>query len=480
MNTNDHYSLLRKKLEEFDDTELESFILDNFPDIHRRIGRGMLTDEKINLLLSQCRRRANDEAKLKTLLAMSEEIKGETLNSKSYLRLFLRCTNDGNIEVTGLDVPGGGTPVGKTPLPFSGDELAAISKALDTGEYNPTRFKPEYTLALENLGLLRNGSLVPQFLKIVGSALYHALFPPQIHTELINALREKLPVVCELVFKPEDVNLAQFPWELIHDGDFHLTLISNGIELIRSVALADPPNQLHIPKPLHMLIISPRPENDLRLPSDLETDAIQNSLADRQNSGDLIMNKLSPPTWDALSENLIPQLYSLIHFDGHGAYSRVCKNCKTPHYPGIKECSECHMNMEQEIPIGRLHFEDHFRQRDMVDADELKTLLARNSIRVVILSACSSAVVKGDSMFNGIAPALMQAGIPCVVAMQGSPNARSAALFIESFYNAFADGKRIPEAVNVGRRAIARENPACWFMPVVYLRSVDRDFGQLC
>jgi len=106
-------------------------------------------------------------------------------------------------------------------------------------------------------------------------------------------------------------------------------------------------------------------------------------------------------------------------------------------------------------------------------------VLANSQTHLVFLSACGTGVVKGVSVFNGIAPGLIQIGIPAVVAMQGSPPDASSMRFVERFYGSLAKGKRVPEAVNGGRRAIFRSRPLAWFMPVVYLRSSDDTYGRL-
>jgi hypothetical protein len=87
--------------------------------------------------------------------------------------------------------------------------------------------------------------------------------------------------------------------------------------------------------------------------------------------------------------------------------------------------------------------------------------------------------MEGTSIFNGVAPGLIQAGIPAVVGMQGSPPVETMVRFVERMYAMLASGKRLPEAVNAGRLAIYRDEPISWFMPVVYLRSSDDTCGQL-
>jgi CHAT domain-containing protein len=106
-------------------------------------------------------------------------------------------------------------------------------------------------------------------------------------------------------------------------------------------------------------------------------------------------------------------------------------------------------------------------------------VLANSGTRLVFLSACQTGVAQGASIFNGIAPGLIEIGIPAVVAMQGSPPDKQSARFAGRFYASLAKGRRVPEAVNDGRRAIYRAKPVSWYMPVTYLRSADESYGQL-
>jgi hypothetical protein len=112
------------------------------------------------------------------------------------------------------------------------------------GAYDPERFKPAYAEALTDLGLLHENRLHPDFHARVGQKLYQALFAGEIGDELRQAQRSGQPILCELAFEPEDVLLAQFPWELIHDAANFCTPRARGIALTRSIAFAAPPPEL--------------------------------------------------------------------------------------------------------------------------------------------------------------------------------------------------------------------------------------------
>jgi CHAT domain-containing protein len=393
---------------------------------------------------------------------------------KALLRLQLLRQGENEMTVRGTAVPGGGQPRATVPLPYSLTQLPAILKALDVGAYVPARFKPAYAQALTDLGLLHENRLHPDFHARVGQKLHQTLFAGEIGDELRQAQRSGQPILCELAFEPEDVLLAQFPWELIHDGANFFTPRAKGIALTRSIAFAAPPPEWQLKPPLRLLLISPRPAGEEKLTS--QATAVQTGLAALEAAGQISYQTLAPPTWAALEEALYRETFDIIHFDGHGSFARECPACQTPHYPSQTTCAHCAADMSQATPQGYLHFEKDKGELDRVKLSEMQLALADSDAQLVFLSACGSGVTHGVSVFNGIAPALIRIGIPAVVAMQASPPDGSSTLFVQRFYDALAKGTDwddVAAAVGNGRRAIFRPQagePVSWFMPVVYLR----------
>jgi len=95
---------------------------------------------------------------------------------------------------------------------------------------------------------------------------------------------------------------------------------------------------------------------------------------------------------------------------------------------------------------------------------------------VVVLNACKSATVSTSLAFMGIAPALIRAGIPAVIAMQYAIRDSSATAFSGALYRALADGAPLDAAVTEGRKAISAQitpDEADWGIPVLFMRSPD-------
>ncbi len=472
--------------ESLDDAELDAFCLDYFPKVQNRFGRGMRKDEKITLLLDYCRRHSLLD-QLASLLSsyIEKNYSQQKHNFESRipklnrtLKLQLLLYDSDKMHIMALETPRGGNPSIDVELPFSIYQLKAILKALDVGSYIPKRFRKEHTQALDELGLLHNKRMHRDFYKMVGQKLYQALFSDEILIDLKIA-QSNPPAMCQLWFDPKDVMLAQFPWELIHDNNIHLLPVKFGLEITRCINFADAPSPLKVELPLKLLFIRPRPFNDRQLPHNAEKEALLKGLQELKSEGLLAWEELWPPTWSALEERLSIDAFHIIHFDGHGSYARVCPVCGQAHYPNIDSCKMCKASMHDVQPDGYLVFEAEDRQRDPVNVDEFKAVLANSQTKLVVLTSCDSGIIQGTSVFNGIAPGLIQIGIPAVVAMQGSPSADAMVSFVERMYASLAHWKRLPEAVNDARLAIYRYRPACWFMPVVYLRSSDTTYGQL-
>ena len=98
----------------------------------------------------------------------------------------------------------------------------------------------------------------------------------------------------------------------------------------------------------------------------------------------------------------------------------------------------------------------------------LRSLDDRRRPRMVILGSCESA---GDGYSDALAalgPMIVQAGVPAVLAMQGSFSAASNRRFANVFFRELLRDGDIDHAVNAARRAIQEQDYPDWWMPVLY------------
>jgi hypothetical protein len=157
----------------------------------------------------------------------------------------------------------------------------------------------------------------------------------------------------------------------------------------------------------------------------------------------------APASVDALRDTL-RQGHRILHYLGHGAF-----------VPGVG---------------GGLLLDDGQGSAIRATARTLARELRGSDAVVVVLNACQTATESTARSFMGLAPALIRAEIPAVVAMQYPILEHSAIHFSHALYKALADAWPLDAAVTEGRKAISArvsEDSMDWGIPVLFMRSPD-------
>ncbi len=282
----------------------------------------------------------------------------------------------------------------------------------------------------------------PTFHEDVGRGLFRSLFPGPLH-ELYRAAFTQATVAgerltVELRFDRDLVRIARYPWELLHDGTRFL-LQAGAVNLVRYLTFPEPPRPLATRSPLEILVVSARPKDQPPLASEFEQ--LQQAFQPLIAQDKLDLAYLLPPTWDTLMDWLLAGAPSVLHFEGHGAFTRT----------------------------GLLIFENTDGESDPVEAATLGNTFYSTDLRLAVLSACETAKAGGESLLGSVAPALILAGIPAVVAMQQSLPDEAAVRFSRGFYQALLGGQDLESAVMAGRRQLIRT--MYWHVPTLYLRA---------
>ncbi|WP_346294096.1 CHAT domain-containing protein [Sphaerothrix gracilis] len=338
-------------------------------------------------------------------------------------------------------------------------------------------------------------SFHPAYLETVGQRLYQALFPvgSSLRSTFETSLRlaEPEPANEDLHLRlkfaansAERSRLADYPWELLHDGQRFL--LHHRVVLSRYLAYEALPPALPSQAQLRVLLISSTASDPaqglIKLP-ETEQQAIRQGLSKAETSGVIALESLSPVTRRGLSiyltdcdPSLRPQV---IHFDGHGLYGKRCINpdCRQMHNSTkVERCRRCqHLLPDSE---GFLLFKGESGGSDYVSAREFAALLP-SGVALVVLSACQSGMaVAGESLFNGTAQQLIDARIPAVVAMQYMVRVDAASQFSEQFYRVLGKKEPLVVALREGRKWMM-ELVNQWYRPVLYLRWRDNGGGQL-
>jgi tetratricopeptide (TPR) repeat protein len=171
---------------------------------------------------------------------------------------------------------------------------------------------------------------------------------------------------------------------------------------------------------------------------------------------------LRPPTIEAL-RTALQRPPDLFHFDGHGVFGRPCPNEKCRRLVPEEEldsdrptCPACGVDLSAVAPGGYLAFEQQDGTVDMLPAEELAEMLVDSPTRLVVLSACQSAM--GEEA--GLAGVLLAAGVPCVLAMRESVSVPTTLALLRPFYAALGAGKTARQAFDAALPALRRLPPS--------------------
>ena len=272
-------------------------------------------------------------------------------------------------------------------------------------------------------------------------------------------------------------------WEALKDPDMAEPLAVR-FNLIRKPVGADIQRQAisQIQTPvLRVLLVTSRPngKHDVayRTISQPLVAAVQNSRLPVQ------IDLLRPATYKALVQHLesvAKGTYHILHFDVHGSvldYAGLQQGINT----GAFLFDQHYGTSKLEPYDGKkafLFLDGDHNTAQPIEAHDLKVLLARHSIPVVLLNACQSAK-QSAQQDTSLGSLLMQAGIQGVVAMAYSVTVSAATLFVKTFYeqllshqdfSAAARRARFELHQDKNRKAYLNQDIVLedWLLPVSY------------
>ena len=250
-------------------------------------------------------------------------------------------------------------------------------------------------------------------------------------------------------------SLTAMPWEYMYvdragggNGMDGFLALDPRVAIIRHEVLPTPALLPLATGPIR--VVAALASGDNLPPLDLETEKVDLQEALGRQAG-IELEILEDATLDEV-QMAIPGA-GVFHFAGHGAFDR-----KMSDLPGIYS------------GVGFLALQDQF-----VEAEQLAINLRGNGVRLALLGGCETGRRDGVSVWSGIAPALVEAEIPALVANQYKILDKTAIAFSRHFYQALVGGLPIERAVSAGRIAAynADKDGRDWGVPVLYLRAVD-------
>lgn len=287
---------------------------------------------------------------------------------------------------------------------------------------------------------------------------------------------------------PDAAELHVIPWERIyhsHDGQFvpmAATLVTPFSRYTR-LEMADPTPISE--RPIRMLIAIANPKdvtskfNLVPVPVLDELENLRLALRDiaqrrQQQIGELAITLMvgQTPLSDEVRNSLIQDGYELVsgnttldnifehlrgqhifHFIGHGSFRRE----------QVRGPGRAFLFLEDEAGNTK-----PCRDEDFVA--KLNVLDAAAKPALIFLSACESAKQDQEHPFVGLAPRLIQAGIPAVVAMQALVPITTAQQLTRQFYRSLLEHGLVDRAMNEARAALFKNKEQDWAIPVLFSR----------
>lgn len=355
---------------------------------------------------------------------------------------------------------------------FSADSIEALLRELERGLLECIAAHYEDRGDEKHCAFLR-GKIAEEHQKL-GVNLCEALLPGEVgktldldwSTFVEGQLPDKDGLRLRLVFDPlhdEVAPLAALPWELlVRKLRFSEDAVaqSRKATLVRDLETRRPVRWMGIEGPLRILVVVSSPKDKAPIVADDEIRAIREVFEASEMPAEVELLHLGTGGEDRevslleIRHQLITGRYHVLHFIGHGGFNPAS---------GQGGLAFVDQDGKEVLREGR------------VIANGLKEL---EDLRLVVLCSCSTAALPrhgGLPPFLNVAPALMSANIPAVVAMQFPISNVAATTFSRHFYRSLARAEPVDVAMGEARLALRTETAVSfeWATPVLFTRAAD-------
>lgn len=289
-------------------------------------------------------------------------------------------------------------------------------------------------------------------------ALGEQLFDAAFRGEVLTCWRRSLDIAGQqdrglrlrlrLTQTPE---LANLPWELLYDRSRSRYLaLSPDTPLVRYMDLPEPPPELTPGLRLRVLAVIASPAGYPPLDVEREWENLSAALEDLSSRGIVTLDRLEPPTLEALQGRLQQQEYHILHFLGHGAFDPAGNDSV----------------LMLQAADGGAH---------AVSGQAFSTIFeGHDQLRLALLNACQGAESSDRDPYAGVAQRLVRGGVPAVIAMRTAITDEAAIALARSFYGALVNGEAVDAALAEARKALFTGCCAGeWATPVLYMRAAE-------
>ena len=292
-----------------------------------------------------------------------------------------------------------------------------------------------------------------------GENLFETLFTEKVRRlyDVARSLQYDRPL--NLIFVSTVPWLASLPWEFAFDPSRRKFLVTEEVHFIRNVLTAVPAQQTAKQRrQLRLLVVAAQPLGTVPLSAREEEERIRHGFAPLIRADLLELDVLTEATPARLHGKIQsrelenregdPRQYDVVHFIGHGEFDKQANQ-------------------------GKLVFQTSGGGRHDVDVRALREILCGRGIQLVFLNACDTARDARATLNRGIAQALVEGGMPAVVANQYPVLDDSAVGFTDHFYWSLALGASLGEAAREARIALnysIGHESIDWAIPVLFAR----------
>ena len=265
---------------------------------------------------------------------------------------------------------------------------------------------------------------------------------------------------------PEAPELHPLPWELLREvepGSAPLDLAAaEATPFSRYLAGKWQPGSPVLKRPIRILVAIANPEKLDRqgltpIEGWDEWLALQQAVAGP--GAELV--PLPPPCSLARIEQELNKGYHVLHVLAHGSYAEEDRQAVLYLADGQNQVTRVY---DTEIA--------EMLARQLADAD----IQQDDKLRLVFLASCQTATRSPADAFRGLAPQLVAAGVPAVVAMQDPVDKTTARTFAGTFYQRLLEHGLVDLAANQARSALLTARLPGAAIPVLFMRL---DTGRL-
>ena len=254
--------------------------------------------------------------------------------------------------------------------------------------------------------------------------------------------------------------LHAVPWELLRDpgdGSAPQDLAATAATpFSRYLAGRWQPGNPILKRPIRMLVAIADPQDLAQYGlAPIEPEVEWELLQQATEGLDVELVRLPQPCTLAALEEELRKGFHILHLVAHGTYSEEA---------GLAALYLA--DADNQVAVVRDADFTGMLARQLADAD----LLRDDKLRLVFLASCQTATRSPADAFRGLAPALVAAGVPAVLAMQDRVPIDTARAFARTFYRQLLQHGMVDLAANEARSALLTADLPGAAIPVLFMR----------